>query len=226
VTDSHLSAAIDALYGPFVELDPELARYQSTSSIGLSIRHPLVYSVMHAPMLNRIVNVALAEKKRRLAEAEEAEDWHTYVFLHERPYRAQALAAIADRATDAYYWELLTRVWMDSENIPEEADLWAELLADERPGREHMMDDDERAALAALPDVVTVYQGHTTERDDGWSWTTRLATAAWFADRFADMEDDEAVVTTGTVRREHITAYLLGRNEYEVLVDPSFVSIR
>jgi hypothetical protein len=223
MTDSRLAALI----GAPEELDPELAECMTeTRMFGMSIKHPLVFSIPHFPPLNGHLNRVLAQKRKMLDEATEAEDWHTYVFLHERPYRAEAFADIADQMDDAAYWDLLAIVWMESENIPQMQDVWDTLLADDRPGRENMMDDEERAALAALPDVVTVYQGHTTARDDGWSWTTDRTMAAWFARRFAELEDSEPVVTTGHVRREDITAYLLGRHEHEVLVDPDLVISR
>ena len=209
-----------------VDLDDELADYETTVQGIRAIKHPLVFSVMHHPAFNFYLNQQLAAKRRLLAEAEAKGDWHSYVFLHERPYRADALAEIADRIDDpTYYWDLLSCVWIDSENIREMHDLWDVLLADPRPHRDEMMHDDELEALRELPDEFVVYQGHTNTRRDGWSWTTNVDTAEWFARRFANLEHDKPCVTTGTVRRSDVTAYFLRRGEYEVLVDPAHVTI-
>ena len=206
------------------ELDPALEACLFMHDDGwVSLKHPLVYSIMHNPMFNRMVNVQFKHKKKALAQAELDGDWATYIWLHERPYRSGALAAIADRLDGPTYWELLASVWIDSENIVQMRDQWDELLADTREGREFMMSDDERAALAALPELITVYQGHTDERDDGWSWTTDRDIAEWFAGRFANLEGGEPRMTIGNVARRSVVAYLLRRNEYEVLVNPDFV---
>lgn len=201
--------------------DLEASIWESPSGF-VFIKHPLVNTI-HSPGTNRVVNRQYEAKKAELARAADEGEWATWIWIHERPWRFEALLEVADKVDDEQFWHGVRDVWMDSENIREHEDEWDELLRTDRPGREHMMDDEEREALAALPDEITVYQGHTDERDDGWSWTTNRQTAEWFARRFASMEDGEPLLTTATVKKGDVTAYLLGRSEFEILTAPETV---
>lgn len=207
------------------ELYPILAAsVVETELIGPFIKHPFV-NTMYMHGLEKMYNEQFDYKQQEVPKARTERQWHRYLFLHERPWRYEALVEVADEMTDPEFWECVRDVWIDSENIRENAEEWDELLRTERPGTEHLMEPEEREALAALPDEFVVWQGHTIDRDDGWSWTTRRATATWFAQRFADFEQSEAVVTRGTVQRVDVLAYLLGRNEYEILIDPERVQL-
>lgn len=208
------------------ELDPALIPYLSESENGwLMIRHPLVYSIVHSPPLNKLVNAQLRAKRAAVDLAYDKNDWHSYIWLHERPYRVDAFQEIMEWMSDEQYWSLLGDIWIDSENIRQNPDEWEELLNSERPLRAFIMDDDERADLDDMPAVITVYQGHTTVRDDGWSWTTERETALWFAHRFANLEQGTAALSTGTVNKADVLAYFTGRNESEILVERSLVTI-
>lgn len=217
--------ALETLLHADEPLDPALDAYLRRTSLGPCIRHPLVYSILHHDSLNALVNAQLANKQAALADAVARADWDSVVFLHERPWRAEALHEHAHLIPDTTYWELLARVWADSENIRELPHLWDGLLHDQRPGREAMMDAAEHAALAALPDRVTIWQGHTDSRHDGWSWTTDRDTAVWFAQRFAHLEQAVPMLRQGAVRRADVAAYLLRRGESEILVDPACVDV-
>lgn len=211
-------------FGEYEDLDPELEDHLNDGPLGPCIQHPLVYSIMHTPLQNSLVNRQLQHKLEALDRARNEADWHSYVFLHERPWRLDALVDVMTEMTPPRWWELFGTVWIDSENIRENYETWTDLLRSGNPDHmRSMMSNDEMLALDALPDAITIYQGHTSERDDGWSWTTRLETAAWFARRFASLERDEAMLSTAWVPKTDVVAYLLSRNEYEILVDPDNV---
>jgi hypothetical protein len=213
-------------FGEYEDLDPELVRYLTNSeTFGECIKHPLVYSVMHFPILNATMNHNLKAKKEACRRALRENEWHHYVFLHERPYRCDAFIRIKSRLTDEQYWDLLSDIWIDSENIRQNQRRWVNLLRAKRPGREHMMNEADREALAAMDDQITVFQGHTDERDDGWSWTTERRTAEWFARRFAQLENANPVLSLGVCSKADVTAYLTRRNEDEILIDRSKVTI-
>jgi hypothetical protein len=211
------------------ELDPELAEWIEDGPLGPMLKHPLVYDItgVHVP---GIPNRQLRYKKAVLKEAVERGDWHTVVFLHERPYRASALFRVmqehGEQMSDADYWKLVGRVWVDSENIWQNTLEWDALLGSERGGREAIMvpdvfddDDADLAMHRALPETVTVYRGATAGlNEEGLSWTTDRNTAVWFARRFADHRDGEPVVLTGTVAKSDVIACFTGRGESEVVV--------
>lgn len=219
--------SIDAWINPTPEdLDPELEEWlEPSSTFGLLLKHPLVYAIPYHKQMNQYVNQQYRIKKKAIELATRDNDWYTVLFLHERPYRLDAFRDIEDQLDNIQYWSLLADIWTDSENIRENYYEWEDMLTSERAGREHMMDVDEQEALADLPDIVTVYQGHTDQRDDGWSWTTDLRVAERFARRFATLEEALPLVSEATVAKSNITAYLLGRSEHEVIVDPDHVYV-
>lgn len=208
------------------DLLPELEPYVRDSDIGPWLAHPLVHMPFHEGM-GGYINRQYEAKRQALGRAKGTRDWHQYVFLHERPYRVQAFVDLNDQGllTDQEYWSLLAAAWVDSENIREFPDVWEELLSSDRDHRKWMMDADEVDAFDRLPDTIKVFQGHTVDRDDGWSWTTDEAKAEWFARRFARLENDAPLVTYGQVEKRHVLAYLTRRGESEVLVDPDHVTV-
>ena len=224
MTDMKPFEAIIDHFGPQVDLHPDLAAFlEEGGRFGPCLRHPLVYSIMHMPQLNGIMNKQYENKLKALAEAVAEGEWHTVLFLHERPYRVGAFVANEHQFTDREYWKLLGQIWIDSENIRQNVRTWQKLLASDRGDRAEIMNAEERADLAAMPAWITVYQGHTDKADDGWSWTTNRDTAVWFAKRFGDFEDAKPMLTSGTVRRKDVLAYFARRNESEILVPRRFV---
>lgn len=205
---------------PHVELDPALQAALCNTPVGLAIKHPFVNAVPYAPPFATLYNEQLWLKRDILANAITAREWHTAVFVHERPWRIDALLAIADRVSDVEYWELVRDTWMDAENIPECQASWDRVLRAPRGAQEHLTDVEDREELACLPDVVTLFQGRTNVRDDGWSWTLDRAVGEWFANRFAMFENATPVLASVEIPKVLIHGLLLGRGEREVLVDP------
>lgn len=212
------------------ELAPELAEYleEGQTERGVDfpvVRHPLVYAVPYLPQLNNRYNELLRQKLSAVQRAKDNNDWLLYIMLHERPYRGNAFGEVQDALSDVDYWEILADLWRDSENIRQNAEMWEDFLTAPRGSKENLMSEDEREALAAMADRFTIYQGHTFDRDDGWSWTTDEKTAVWFARRFASMEDSTPLVTVATVDKSEVVAYFLGRGEHEIIVDPDMVEL-
>jgi hypothetical protein len=214
-----------AAFGKQEELHPDLAEHlYEDGMLGPCIKHPLLFCILYSPTMNALLNLQYREKVRALGEAQENAEWSNIVFIHERAYRVDAFLDIMDDMPDDDYWQLLARIWIDSENIRENQDIWHELLTEERPHRELLMDEDERLALAAMPDQFLVFQGHTHVAHDGWSWTTNEDTAKWFARRFASFEHAEPMVTEGIVNKADVIAYFTGRNESEIIVPRELVT--
>jgi len=107
---------------------------------------------------------------------------------------------------------------------------WAKFLADAADSRDYdyLMSEDERAALKALPDRVTIYRGIRTRRLNreiyGLSWTLSRGVAEWFANvrgRGWGDQEGEPKILKQTVDRARIVWLLLERNEYEVVIPPT-----
>lgn len=196
-------------------LDPELEEYLEETTFGQSVRHPLCYAV---PLfLPGEANKRLRMNKDRLAEAVDANDAWQMVFIHERAYRCNALIdyvtgydefglPLALDYCDEATRELAAHVWTDSENIHQFTEEWTYLFE----GKGWLMGD--REAFDAMPDPITIYRGDI--EDGGWSWTTDLKIAKWFAQRLGATDD----LVYATVAKEHVFAYLPYRNESEILV--------
>ena len=207
-------------------LVPELEQYLEDTGnfIGMVLKHPLVFQVpFHSAAL---ANRQLEYKRKALHKALADEKWMTAVWIHERPYRILVLQEFAEDMDDHIFWEVLGAIWTDSENIWQNDAEWRELWASDRPGREFSMDEDDRAALQDLPDTITVYRGCIAEEnEDGLSWTTEERVATFFAKRFAELRNGEALVLCGEVSKEDVLAYTQGRGEYEVIVLPEKVNV-
>jgi hypothetical protein len=219
-----LRELIDMVDNP-EELDAELAEYLEDGDKFPIIRHPLVYAVPYIFQLNKRYNEQLRQKVSAVQRSKDNHDWMMYVMLHERPHRVNAFVAVQADIPDAEYWEILADIWQDSENIRQNPVLWETLLTASRGSKQFIMSEDEREALAAMPDRFTVYQGHTFDRDDGWSWTTDEKTAVWFARRFAMLEESTPLVTVATVDKSEVVANFLSRGEHEIIVDPDMVEL-
>jgi hypothetical protein len=119
-------------------LDPELQPWVEDGPIGPMLKHPLVYQI---GIINGWANRSLRYKQEALTRATEERDWHTVVFLHERPWRADALYKLVqvygDALPDQTYWELVGSVWTDSENIWQNEMIWEDLLDPDQPRVHH-----------------------------------------------------------------------------------------
>ena len=213
---------------PAENLHPDLAPYVVESGVlGQFLKHPLVFGPMLMPALYGIYNGLYAKRRQQLAEAERTGEWSRAVFLHERPYRLQALL---DRRPDmddaAVFWSLVAEVYRESENVYQCRDQWLDLLAEALPHRHLLMASEEREALAALPQRVTVYRGSRTREDHddlGFSWTTSQEKARWYALRFP-AEWPQAYVMRAEVERDAIIAFFEG-GDGELIVMPDNVKL-
>lgn len=206
------------------ELHPDLAAVLTDEDEEFRmIQHPLLHCLYNHPALH---NYQYKVAKEELAKAESEKDWIKVIRLHERPYRLGALKQYADKLSDEQYWETLGGVWANIENIHQYGKDVHKLLTSNRPHREKMMDKEEAAELASLPEELTIYRGFVPGKNrDGWSWTLNKDKAEWFAKRFAPLFG-KGKVATGTCAKSDVIALLLGRNEDEVIIDPGRVTVK
>ncbi|RYE99523.1 MAG: hypothetical protein EOO77_35395 [Oxalobacteraceae bacterium] len=194
--------------------------------MGPMVHHPLVISTLTFGIDRaHTINGLYEQKRATLARAREVGSFHRIVFLHERPYRLNALMDLIanDPRFTAHedFWEIISQVWTDSENIWENDEGWRDILTRDIPNRHRMMTREEQGRLDFLGDTIRVFRGYSGEgTPDGLSWTTNREKAEWFADRFGD---GEPIVVEGEVDRRDVIAYLMGRNECEVIALPEHV---
>ncbi|MDM8004616.1 MAG: hypothetical protein QUV05_00470 [Phycisphaerae bacterium] len=213
-----------------VPLDPELAVCIQHEAVP-TVRHPLVNFVCYSPKFNDQLNKQLRYKKEAMDHAVSQRDWETCIWLHERPWRIDALRKLASVLSDKEYFRLLGSVWMDSESLWQYRRLARGLLSPRGrslEARRCMMNNEELEVFDLLPNPVVVYRGCGRGNQLGWSWTLDRKQAEWFARRFASLDDGRfgGLVLVGECHSSSVVAYFTGRNESEVLVDPRDVTIR
>jgi hypothetical protein len=205
-------------------LHPDLAARVIERHGHTGIYHELIHEPFHVPALNKHSNRMYEHKLKALAEAIAAGDWSSFIFMHERPYRLDALMKVLYEhgVTDGtVVWPLVSDAWADSENVFQNFDAWRELWSLPVPHRALTMTDDELAALAALPNEIQVYRGVRHRKAvKGLSWTTDRDKAQWFAKRFSG---GTPRLVSGVVKKSDVLAHLLGRNESEIVVLPEHV---
>lgn len=219
-------AKFEELFGKDEELDPELALYLVTNKWQI-ISHPLVVEVPYHREMNALINARFVQKKKSLEEARLANDWNRFVFLHERPYRIDALqialrSGLRDNA--AAMNELIQSTWIDSENIRQNQKAWIQIWSSlDNP--QQTMDPTDAAAFKKLPETIEIYRGVRNPHfnKNGLSWTTDIAKAHWFAKRWSGAKDSMPLLLTGQVAKQKVFAHFTGRNESEIVVLPKFV---
>ncbi len=199
-----------------MELCSELRHYYEPAGAGSRfemVRHPLVFSVpyMDHPEENERLNKMLGLKQEARLEARNKKTWHSYVFLHERPYRIDALMSIIDMVKKKDRWELIREVFIDTENLADNLDDWRELLVE-------AIGKDVWRTKKDLPASIQVYRGGYP--DKGVSWTLNLEKAKWFANRLGR----NLPVFSGIVDKKNAIGYLTERGEEEIVVFHEHVS--
>jgi hypothetical protein len=220
-----LKNTMNDLFSKTEELHEDLVPFLQQSILGLGIYHPLVHQPIHTPQLNATVNACYLMKKQRIKECEEKSDWSTYVFMHERPYRMDALKLIKNKLSENEFWKLFGSVWIDSENIWQNLPFIRSTLAniDDICGvQQSLMNNAEMDFLKSIPEYIVLWRGHSPgynkqqNNKKGFSWTFSYWRARWFAQRFSK---NNSFVTKATFHKKDIIAILLGRNEMEAIVD-------
>lgn len=216
--------SIDTLFHKKEPLVPELVPYVEMHPFPV-LRHPLIYSVPYAEQMNAYLNACFHQKQKAVLDAL-AQGLHSrYVFLHERPYRLDALADIAYELSDVEYWELARDVYQDSGNVEELSDGWSEILTADRPGRNAFMTAEEIELLEEMPQELSIWRGANAREDleKGFSWSIQRKVAVWFAQRDSTQP---AILAQGILQKEKVFAYLHTRNEFEIIAFPEDIQIQ
>jgi hypothetical protein len=202
------------------KIHPDLAPYLMKGLVGGKfLNHPLVQELTVDPNKAAFVNKRYEVKKKFLADAFEKKNFHNYIFAHERPYRFLALKELVEKGVlDAkQHWENVGSVWIDSENVWQHLVDWKKFWSNKLPNKEHCMDEDERKALASLPNTLEVFRGFNGKGNrKGLSWTLDRDKALYFAGRYKATKDQPKLVT-GTVEKRFVHAYFTGRDESEIV---------
>ena len=141
-----------------------------------------------------------------------------------KPYALTFLKYASPYLNAAELGKILASAWMRSENPNMDPNVSQSKLISlfKKADPRYLMEREEQTELLALPDPVTIYRGVTSvnkSRVRAMSWTLKYDTANWFAHRF----DEKGTVYEAQIEKEHILALFNGRNESEIVVEPTFL---
>lgn len=201
------------------ELHEDLLPYLENNGMFDLIRHPLVYSVPHYQSQNALMNKMYIEKSKYAKELLDEKDFPAYVFLHERPFRMNAFLVVKDKMKDKDYWELLSGIWTDSENIWQQKKDWIKLLTDKKRSstKSMFMSDKDIVELNKLPNTFTVYRGyHDGINEEGLSFTLDKSIAERFSKSIGNKKKGK--VLSREVNKTDVFAYTDERSEKEIII--------
>ncbi|UVK43633.1 hypothetical protein BPNPMPFG_005445 [Mesorhizobium sp. AR07] len=224
-------------------LDSDLRSFVVSGPLGPMFDHPLhremmLLAVAGTPAINwgtyvkpaglRSINEIIRRRRAALEEARAAGDWRSYVFIHHRPYRVEALSQIINEVGVSDLWPLVGEVWQDTESSSASADEWQDVweLSYSRRGKfrrksREVMAIDDRRYYRALPDFIKVYRGCRDENHiASFSWTLDQSVAEWFAYR---SPGGEPILAQAEISKTQALAYFGDRNESEIVVDPFYI---
>jgi len=193
-------------------LRQELRPYLEQTELCWFIRHPFynepVYDLEKCAYIHQKIDCRTAQADACFEDG----DWEGYLQCVEVPSQPEWFAKDAYLFQDDRYWCVLSRVYQGQWQTHKNRELFDRLFRADRPGRENLMDPDERRVLARLPDVLTVYRGYAANDcegfADGIAWTLSRRRAVWYANWKRD--SDNPTVITGEVRKEDVWAYCDG----------------
>lgn len=158
-----------------------------------------------------------------------AGDFDTFLQYCWKPARLWALHMLAPSMSDEDYWRLLAAVYQQCGDSTWWYRPLRQLLSAPRPGREHFMSAEGRAALAALPDPLPVHRGAQLFNLSGWSWTPIVGVARHFAFETRTggqaMNRSEGFVVHGQVAHADVVGFLEDFDIAEVVCDPERVTV-
>ena len=121
-------------------------------------------------------------------------------------------------------WEVCDDIGFHTEWLIEDSPL-ADAL--QGHGREHLMNEEERAAYAALPDEFEVWRGCYAANAHGLSWSLERSTAERFPTLHRYRGEGRPMLIRARARKAEVAAIKLRRNEAEVITwRPRIISKR
>lgn len=153
--------------------------------------------------------------RRELAQKYlEKENFDSFIFIHERPFRLEALVEVLFSIKKEDLFRIVEYVWTDSEGPCVNLEVWKYIFNYcEELG---VLEDSKRD----LPEKFTIYRGTRAGIEDiGISWTLDASVAKMFSERFyTKRTDKQPIVKVKEVKKEDIFLFTDARGEKEVIL--------
>lgn len=211
---------------PEEELHPELRQHLTPDPmLGQTLKHPLVHFLFYTDQLAHFANQSFVKKTELVKQADRDREFGQAIWLHERPWRLNALVDRIHLIPPKRRSRLIADVWKDCEFPHRNLSIWRNLWLQQCVGR-YAMDKKERETFAeiqrkACTGSITLWRGTNdhSAAARGLSWTTDPAMAEWFAKRNTNLSKGQPVVWEVQPPPHRIRAFMQGRNEAEVILD-------
>ncbi len=121
------------------------------------------------------------------------------------------------------YWYALALAYTNSDNTPEHRPAIWHAFNSKEPGRENLMNEEEKESFEKLPEIITIYRGMTEVEYDsgnfGVSWTLDKKVADFFTSTYRKNRDANKRYKTIqlTISKQKALAYFTGREEAEII---------
>lgn len=153
--------------------------------------------------------------RRELAQKYlEEENFDSFIFIHERPFRLEALIEVLFSIKKEDLFRIVEYVWTDSEGPCVNLEVWKYIFNYcEELG---VLEDSKRD----LPEKFTIYRGTRAGIEDiGISWTLDASVAKMFSERFyTKRTNKQPIVKVREVKKEDIFLFTDARGEKEVIL--------
>jgi len=203
------------------KFSPAIVQHPFTSSGVVAIRHEGAIQMLD---ITSSEDALLQWQKAVAEQIDKANKPFDIYMMVNKPYALTFLKYASPYLSGTDFSRILANAWMRSENPNNDANVSKEKLRSmfSRADKTALMSKEELDQLEALPESVTVFRGVTSFNADNiraLSWTLNREVAEWFAKRF----EEDGTVYEARIDRGHIFALFNGRNEAEVVVDPSYL---
>jgi hypothetical protein len=157
----------------------------------------------------------------------EAKDYKEYLLLFEGSECFRSLLSIEHLLPDRDYWRCLKLVWDKTSWTTRDQGEWLRLLKSTRPHREFLMSVDERRALAAMPETLSIYQGYAKDwprKGLEWTLSKEAAISSGFSESGRwDRPPSIAMIANGKCFKRDVIAYHSVWEE--IVIDPRKVTV-
>jgi hypothetical protein len=205
------------------ELHPDLKPYVR----GDDLCHPLVQIEGIFPILYKRVNLVYEYKLRQISHPEPPNEWSAYLPNLSVFDRQIKFITNEYNRQDPEYFRIVGQIWTDPDILGCTSS-FLELFLHIEPFRSNdkpdpnviqMMTKIEQEKLVNLPEELIVYRGHHPRLVNGMSWTLDRNVAM----QYAVGRDEQRMISTGTVSKTDVIAFIDRWHEDEILVHTKYV---
>lgn len=199
---------------------------EENKDIPIFVDHPYTTSNI-VSINNEIVNLLNSkydlQKWRKYMEEviDSKENYNDFSYMITKPYRSAFFKHTYKYVNETDLAKYLKYLWQTCDYVNQDINIsrseYVKLF--KKCPRNVLMTEEELKVYEDLSDVITIYRGVnkvTNHPKDGLSWTTRLKTATWFANRY-DKDEPTGTVYVAEIKKEDILAFF--EYEKEILVN-------